>query len=562
MKPSLSLVHGQPLSTEPGLGTLTMPGFIREVTARFSENEALVYRVGDRAERWSYAQLWARSFEVARALIACGVNKDARVGVLMTNRPEFLAATFGAALAGAVAVPLNTFSTAPELAQLLKASGVSLLLFERRIAGKDFAAMLAELAPELKTAAPGALHSSAYPFLRRAVAVDPDGGADLGAMETWDAWLKHADAIAPALVDARSATTKPSDVGAIFFSSGTTSLPKGIVHAHRGISVQWWRSQNLFRTHGDVRFWTANGFFWSGNFMLAIGNALSTGGSIVLQSVFDPGEALSLMEKERVTYPVASMHQWSRMEGAANWRSADLSSLRYVDFRYPNREGTNIKTDWRLPLAYGTTETLAINCATQGLKAPIPKHCYGVPLPGNTLKVVDPATGAIVPRGERGELAIKGVTLMLGYLGKTPEECFDEAGFYRTGDGGYIDAEGRVFFEGRLSDIIKTGGANVSPLEIDAAIRNHPDVKVTQTIGVPHPTLGEIVVACIVLHEGAKLDETALRDYLKARLASFKVPRRILFLNDGEIVMTGSNKVKAGGLRELAAKRLGPSGEG
>jgi acyl-CoA synthetase (AMP-forming)/AMP-acid ligase II len=557
--PLLSIVHGPPLSAEPGIGPLTIPGFFRDVTTRFANHEALVYRMGEAAARWSYKELWDRAFEVARALIACGVNKDSRVGVLMTNRPEFLAATFGAALAGGVAVPLNTFSTAPELAQLLQASGVSVLLFERHIAGKDFAAVMGELEPALKATARGELQSAAFPFLRRVVAVDALGD-DLGAIETWDAFLKHAAHTPPDLVDARAAMTKPSDVGAIFFSSGTTSLPKGIVHAHRAISVQWQRAPNLFQTEGDVRFWTANGFFWSGNFTLAIGNAFASGGSIVLQSVFDPEQALALMEKERVTYPVASMHQWSRLEGAPNWTTTDLSSLRYVDYRYPNREGTNIKTDWRLPLAYGATETLAINCATRGLKLPLPNDCYGVPLAGNTLKVVDPVTGHIVPRGERGELALKGVTLMMGYLGKPAEECFDEEGYYRTGDGGHVDEEGRVFFEGRLSDIIKTGGANVSPLEIDAAIRSHPDIKVTQTIGLPHPTLGEIVVACVVPHEGAALDEAGLRDYLKARLASFKVPRRFLFLKDEDIAMTGSNKVKAGALRELAAKRLGPEG--
>ena len=138
-----SLVSGTPLSAEPGLGALTIPGYLREVTERFAEREALVWRAEDRVERWTYASLWERSVEVARALIACGVGKDSRVGILMTNRPEFLAAAFGTALAGGVIVTLNTFSTRPELEHLLRASSVSILLFERCIAKKDFAAILA-----------------------------------------------------------------------------------------------------------------------------------------------------------------------------------------------------------------------------------------------------------------------------------------------------------------------------------------------------------------------------------------------------------------------------------
>ena len=361
------------------------------------------------------------------------------------------------------------------------------------------------------------------------------------------------------MIDARAASTNPADLGVLFFSSGTTSMPKGILHSHRSVSVQWRRAVSLFHLKDAVRVWTANGLFWSGNFTLAIGNAFSSGGSLVLQSVFTPEDAIALMQKERVEYPIGSPHQWARIAAAENYAAADFSTLHYVDYRYPIYQHPTVKTDWRLPIAYGCTETLAINCAEVDLpEGETPKNCYGVPLAGNILKIVDPETGEIAPRGERGELAIKGPTLMMGYLGKTSEECFDEQGFYRTGDGGYVDEDGRMFFEGRLTDIIKTGGANVSPIEIDAAIRLFPGVKLTQTIGVPHDTLGEIVVACIVPHEGQSVGEEELRDFLKDRLATYKIPRRVLVMREDELTMTGSNKIKAGALRQIAADRLGP----
>ena len=135
-------------------------------------------------------------------------------------------------------------------------------------------------------------------------------------------------------------------------------------------------------------------------------------------------------------------------------------------------------------------------------------------------------------------------------------ETLDEEGFFHTGDGGYIDELDRLHFEGRLTDIIKTGGANVSPVEVDSVLTKCPGVKFGQTVGVPHETLGEMVVSCIVPHEGVALDEATVRDFLKQRLASYKVPRRVLFVLEEEVMLTGSAKIKAGAMRELVAKRL------
>ena len=165
-------------------------------------------------------------------------------------------------------------------------------------------------------------------------------------------------------------------------------------------------------------------------------------------------------------------------------------------------------------------------------------------------------TGEVVPIGQRGEIAVKGPTLMLGYIGVPLDETLDADGFFRTGDGGYLDERGRLFWQGRLTDIIKTGGANVSPAEVDSVLATYPGVKVARTVGVPHETLGEMVVACIVPSEGSALDETSIRNYLKERLASYKVPRRILYLGEDELSLTGSAKIKSSDLRQLAAERL------
>ena len=559
MSHKASIASGIPLREEPGLGALSIAGYLREITARFGEREALVWRAENGVERWTYATLWERSLEVARALVACGVGKDSRVGILMTNRPEHLAAAFGTALAGGVIVPLNTFSTQPELAYLLEASSVSLLLFERHIVKKDYAAVLGELEPSIQTAEPGLLLSSRFPFLRHLAMVDTTGeSGEASAIERWPDFLRRGRSTPAALVEARAATAMPADVGALFFSSGTTSKPKGILHSQRAVAIQWWRWPRLMGVADDVRCWTGNGFFWSGNFSMVIGSAFSSGGTIVLQPTFDADAALELMQAERVTMPFAWPHQWAKMEESPAWKTVDLGSLRYVDDSTPLARHPTVRTAWQLPPSYGTTETLTINTSfASSTPAEIRGSSHGEPLPGNTLKIVDPVTGAVLSREMRGEIAVKGPTLMLGYLGVPRDETLDSDGFFHTGDGGYLDEAGRLFWEGRLTDIIKTGGANVSPREIDEVLASHPSVKLTSTVGVAHETLGEIVVSCIVPHEGAVIEEAAIRDYAKERLASYKVPRRVLFLREDELAMTGSDKVKADALRKLAVERIG-----
>jgi fatty-acyl-CoA synthase len=553
---SVSIVRGPPLADEPGLGALTLAGFIREVTGRYAGREALVeHRAGGGVVRWSYGELYERALGVAKALVASGLDKGERVGILMTNRPEFLAAVFGVALAGGVAAPLSTFSTPHELEQLVAASACATLLLEGRVLKKDFVETLCELDPAIGGARPGELASLKFPFLRRLAVVD---GEARGAIEPWEAFLAQGAGVAAAQVEARAATVAPADPGVLFFSSGSTSKPKGILSAHRGVSIQLWRMRRMEALDDGVRSWTANGFFWSGNFAMVLGATLAAGGGLVLQRTFEPKEALELMAAEKVTFLFAWPHQWAQLVAAPNWQDVDLSSLVHMDANSPIAAHPTVNTTWLEPHhCYGNTETFTLST---GYPANTPYEVaaggHGVPLPGNSLKIVDPLTGRVVPVGERGEIAIKGPTLMLGYLGTPLDETLDDEGYFRTGDGGHVDETGRLFWEGRLNDIIKTGGANVSPVEIDEVIKTCPGVKVSQTVGVPHDTLGELVVACIVPHAGADLDEAAVRAFAREKLATYKVPRRVLFFAEGDLQLTGSAKVKTADLRKLAAERL------
>ncbi|MET0287687.1 MAG: class I adenylate-forming enzyme family protein [Polyangiales bacterium] len=545
-----STTRGIPLADEQ-LGALTLGGFLREVCTKYADKEALVFHGPDGVVRKTYEQVFDEAHVAARALVARGVTKDTRVGVLATNRPEWITAVFGVALAGGTCVALSTFAKASELEYMLRVGDVSLLIVEREVLDRDFVAEITELCPEL--AKKEVVYSQRLPFLRRAVSI----GAASGAFESWADFLKGP--LAPAaLVDAIANEVAPTDRGMIFFSSGSTSKPKAIVHAHRAAAIQCWRWRKIYNVDDNVRTWAANGFFWSGNFASALGTTFAAGGCLVLQRAFVGGEALQLIEKERVTLPIAWPHQWARLVDDPGYASADLSTLKYVGETSPLRNHPKVKTDWQEPMfCYGNTETLTLNTAyPSGTDPEVVKGTHGLPLGGNIVRIVEPVSGRVLNRNEPGEIAVKGPTTMFGYLRVALEDTFDEEGFFRTGDGGFVDDKGRLHWQGRLNDIIKTGGANVSPLEIDAVLAECPGVKIAATVGVPHDTLGEIVVACVVPQAGASIDEALVRGFVSKRLSSFKVPRRVLFVAESDLELTASNKVKAAPLKALAAQRL------
>lgn len=553
--PRLAYAHGIPLDAEDGIGALTLGGYLREIVARYGPAyAAMIDGVGE-IERWTYDGLWARAMEVARALKACGVGKGTRVGLLMTNRLEFLSSFFGTALAGGVATTISTFFTAPELDAVLQASCCSVLLIERNVLKKDFAAMLAGLEPAIETAGPGQLKSVRYPFLSHIAQVDGEEG--WGAVEGWSVFRARGREIPDAVIDACAVAVSPSDPGALFFSSGSTGKAKGILSAHRGICLQLWRWKGWYGITEPPRTWSANGFFFSGNFTMALGGTLSSGGCLILQRVFDPAAALPLIEREKVTMLLAWPHQWPQLEAVPSYAEADLSALRYMDGGFPLAHHKSVKTSWSEPRAYGNTECFTlISVFTSGTPHDQIAGSHGKPTAGSSIKIVDPLGGQAVPLGERGEIAVKGPTLMLGYIGMLLEETLDNEGYFLTGDGGYLDEDGRLFWEGRLNDIIKTGGANVSPLEIDAVLRDCPGVAISQTVGVPDALLGELVVSCIVPIDGQAPGEDTIRAYARERLASFKVPRKILFFDEDELQTTGSAKIKTADLRALATERL------
>lgn len=322
---------------------LTIGGFLLEVCRRHAGNEALVFDDplrGGATVRWSYADLERESRAVARALIASGIKRGDRVATVMANRPEAVAAYFGAALASAVIVPLSTFATTPELSTLLAACTPAIVLAQTSMGKRDFASDLA---------------AAAIP----AVVVGPE--ADRCGLTGWEEFADRGAAVADPVIDGIIAATRPEDTALILFSSGTTDTPKGVIHNQQAPTLQFWVQSELFGRHEQTRMWTALPMFWTAGMNTAMGATLAAGGCWVMQEGFDAGVALALMERERVTEPYPLPHQARTLADHPAWPTTDLSSLRCVYgkavfARHPTVTGD---PNWQMPVGWGMSETCA-----------------------------------------------------------------------------------------------------------------------------------------------------------------------------------------------------------
>ena len=530
----------------------TFGRFLTEVAARHGDRRAVV----GAGRSLTYLALESESRALARALIGAGVVKGARVALLMANRPEWIVSAFAVGMVGGVLVPVNTFAGRDERDYILRHSDASALLMQPSLRRQPFLDDLLDAHPEIEAGAPGRLVVRALPQLRRVVSLGLE--APRGGVETWEGLLARGEHVPDGLLDALRDEVVPSDDGLVIYTSGTTAHPKGVLHTQRAAMLQGWRFADMLRFTPEDRLYTTYPFFWTAGIAMSIGGALAAGACLLLDEVFEPGAALDVIEAERATAVHAWPHQHKALGEHDSAPRRDLSSLRKIDFSSPLAKLAGIETDEYGPGAsYGLSETFTI---ASGLPADAPlalrRGSSGVPWPGMQLRIVDPETGREVEPGAEGEIAVKGVTLMRGYYKVAPENVFDADGFFRTRDAGSIDAAGHLHWTGRLSNLIKTGGANVSPVEIQRVLEQHPRVKVGIPVGIDHPTLGEALVLCAVPVEGERIDEAEIRGWLRERLAAYKVPRRVLAFRPDELSYTGSQKVQVEPLRAAALARL------
>jgi fatty-acyl-CoA synthase len=531
----------------------TLGEFLDEAAGRAPGREALAWAERDAVtERRTWAELRAESRLAARALLGVGVGKGTRVGLLCPNRPEWLPIAFGALRLGAVLVPFSTLWKREEISYGLAHGDVQVLVTRAGFLRHDYLADLTALVPELENTAPGELRVAAFPALRRVILLAPGTRRRGGTrgVERWDELVPAAD---DGFLDAVERSVSPTDVATVFFTSGTTAQAKAVVHAHGALTTSGRRIGESLGVGPDDAWWGHMPLFWSGGFILGALSTIAGGGRIVLQEQVDAGNALALLEAERCTV-MAGWHQAGPLLEHPDFASR---RLHLVKGSYHPLAERLLGPDHLSVGMYGMSETATcVACARFDDPPAVRRETFGRPLPGMDVRIADPETGRAVEPGAQGEILVKGPTLMEGYYRVPRAETFDAEGYFRTGDLGWLDAEGCLHFAGRLKDVIKTAGVNVAAAEVEEALARHPAVKAAHVVGVPHPTRGENVAAFVVPRSGEAPDPAALADFVRASLASYKVPRHVFVIEETAVPRTATGKIEKPALRREAERRV------
>jgi len=529
----------------------TLGALLDELAASRPAAEAVVFR----GERLTYAGLRDRVDAIARAFLTLGVTRGDRVALLLPNRPEWLVTAFAAARLGAVTVAISTFSAPRELAWTLEHAQPRVIVTMEAFRGRGYLGPIHELCPELARSAPGTLRSERLPELRAVISIDERRHA---GVDRWGDVLQRPGQVRDRALAGAMARVRATDPCYILYTSGSTATPKGVTLAHGGVIANGFDIGERQHLTARDRLWLSVPLFWSFGSANALPAILTHGGTIVLQESFEPGEALALLDEERcsVYYGMANMAR-AMLEHPDRSRRTLASMRTGLTIGLPEDIQMTIDAVSARELCnvYGATETYG-NCAVTDAHDPLDIRLttQGRPLPGMEIRAVEPSTGRPLPAGEVGELRVKG-HLTPGYY-RDPEQtraAFDADGCFVTGDLGLLDEDGRVRFRGRLKELIKTAGANVAPLEVEAILLTHPAVQQAYVVGVPDRERGEVGVAAVELKIGATATVEALTAFCRERLASYKVPARFVFRTAEQFPRTATGKVQKPRLREELA---------
>jgi fatty-acyl-CoA synthase len=542
------------LPSPDDLAPLTLGSLLLAAAARRPDHDALVFP----GERLTYAELARQAWDVARSLAGLGVGPRERVGLLMPNTPSFVASVFGIALLGATAVPINVRYRTRELRYLIEHAELSAVLTSDVADDHvDLAQLLFDCLPGLAEASvPECLALDGVPRLR---AVALLGERRPPGMVHRDAFEAAAERTVDEQLRRWCAGVPMRHTALVLFTSGTTAQPRGVELSHEAFVRTWMQVGRCFGVTEDDRFWDPLPLFHVaalGPLTFMVGNA----GTFLSDRHVDAGRALAQIEHERATllyptYPPVMQDLLTHPD----FPSTDLSSVRaFLNVAPPE---TLERFQRSLPDAtqlttYGLTEGGPVAITRHDDDEQTRQRTCGRPLPGVEVRIVD-ETGRERGPGEPGELEMRGPNTLTGYLNDPVGTAAAMAadGWVATGDLCDVDSEGRVRFLGRRKEMLKVGGENVAPAEIEAHLSAHPAVKLVQVVGIPDARLVEVPVAFVELVPGLEATEQQLIDHCSGRIASFKVPRLVRFVHQWPMSATKIQrfKLRAGLLEELQA---------
>ena len=540
----------------PALREITLGQMLDEAIMQHPDNEAVVYV--DRNYRLTYREFGEVVDNLAKGLMAMGVQKGEKVAIWVTNVPYWVAFQFATAKIGAVLLTVNTFYKNAELEYLLKQSECENLLLIDSFRDTDYIKTVYDLVPELKTQERGYLHSDRFPDLKRVFFLGQEkhrGMYSIPELTSMSRMISEED------YRARQATLDPHDVVNMQYTSGTTGFPKGVMLTHYNIGNNgFWIGENQNFSHKD-RVCIPVPLFHCFGCVLGVLAAISHASTLVILETFSPLMVLSSVEEEKCTalYGVPTM--FIAVLEHRSFSRYDMSSLRTGIMAgspcpVPVMEKVmDVMFMKEITICYGLTESSPVMTQTRVNDSVAQRtQTVGRAMPEVEVCIKDPETNEQVGPGVQGEICCRGYNVMKGYYNNpdATAQAIDPDGWLHSGDLGTMDADGYVTVTGRLKDMIIRGGENVYPREIEEFLYRMEGVKDVQVAGVPSRKYGEEVGAFVILKEGFDYAPEDIKDFCRGQISRYKIPKYIAFLD--EYPMTASGKIQKFRLRELAAE--------
>lgn len=485
---------------------------------------------------------WREIDDASRALagrlVAAGVGKGDRVGLLLPNSVAWATLAFATARIGAVLVPLSTLLRPPELLAQLRTASVAHLITARGFRGRAYLDELDSAAPGIIANVGAGRRHAALPSLR----------------SVWTDDALPEESVAAEMVAALEERVSAADDMVILFTSGSRGAPKGVIHTHGSLLRAVASGLDARCVRRGERLYIPMPFFWTGGFCGGLLTVLLAGATLLTESEPEPARTLRFLARERATLFRGWPDQAARLATHPDFATTDLGTLGPASLAAvlpPRLRPHDPRARANL---FGMTESGGPYCADRlDTDMPAAKHgSCGRPFPDMDVRIVDPVTGEAVPAGDEGEIRLRGPAMLRGICGRTRDQVFDRDGFYRTGDMGRLDPDGYLWFAGRLDDMVKIRGATVYPSEVEAALRTIPGVRQAFATDVARDAdaceIGALVVADAEPH--------AIADAARACLSAFKVPTLWLVTGDPALVpLSGTGKIVKNSLQELLRTR-------